>query len=328
MIFLLLIPIIVFLLLSGFFSGAETGAYRVNPIRLQLRSEEGSKRAIRLRTLLDDRQGLLAVTLLGTNVANYLTTVSTAALLAHVVSEPSGRAIELYTTLVITPVIFVFGEMVPKNWFRQEADTLMLKSSLVLAGFDKAFRICGAVQILKWLTRQMLRWWHGGDWQQAIHPRSRMISLLKESVAEGVLTDEQSQWVDGVLSLSAVSVGSVMIPMSKVAALPTQADRDDVLAILRQHGYSRYPVMAAGGHRAVGILNVYEFLGDPAATSTESHLTDPLTLSPKSSVSAALYDMREARRAFGVVVDRWGNCVGVVTVKDLVEEIVGDLAAW
>ena len=77
-----------------------------------------------------------------------------------------------------------------------------------------------------------------------------------------------------------------------------------------------------------GELEWHAAAPDPAATATQAHLTDPLTLSSKSSVSAAQYDMREARRAFGVVVDRWGNCVGVVTVKDLVEEIVGELAAW
>ncbi len=338
MIYFLLIPVILFLLLSGFFSGAETGAYRVNPVRLQLRSNQGHAGAIRLRRLLDDRQGILSVTLLGTNLANYLTTVSMAVLLGQPAGELSDRELELYTTLILTPVIFVFGEVVPKNWFRQEADRLMTKSSVALAGFDKAFRWCGAVPILKWLTGRMLRWWHGSaDWEHAIHPRSKMVSLLKESVAEGVLTAEQSKLLDGVLSLSNVSVGSVMVPMSRVVMLPRRAARDDVLATIREHKYSRYPVMgtkqvgASARGRTVpvlGVINVYEFLAEPAARSIDAFIAEPLTLSPKSSVSAALYDMREQHRTFGIVVDRWSNCIGVVTVKDLVEEIVGDLAVW
>ncbi len=329
MTYLLLIPIILFLLLSGFFSGAETGAYRVNPVRLQLQSNQGHPGAVRLRRLLEDREGILSVTLIGTNLANYLTTLFTAMLLAHLAADWSDRELEVYTTLILTPIIFVFGETVPKNWFRQQANLLMTRASWVLLVSYRAFRWCGAVPVLRWLTRRTLRWWHGtDDWEQAIHPRRVMVSLLKEGVAEGVLTNEQSRLLDGVLSLSSISVGSVMIPMSKVAALSRRATRDDVLAVMRQHPYSRYPVFDPDRHKIIGITNVYEFLADAKAETIEPHMTEPLTLSPRSSVSAALYDMREARRTIGVVIDRWGNPIGVVTTKDLVEEIVGDLAAW
>lgn len=329
MTYLLLGLIILFLLLSGFFSGAETGAYRVNPIRLQLQSNRGHPGAVRLSGLLADRQGILTMTLLGTNLANYLTTVFTAMLLAHLVAGLTGRELELYTTVILTPIVFVFGEVVPKNWFRQDADRLMTGSSLMLLGCDRAFRWCGALPMLEWLTRHMLAWWHGSaDWAEAIHPRRKMISLLKESAAEGVLTAEQSKLVDGVLSLSTVSVGTVMIPRSRVVALPSHATRQDVLTLIRGQKYSRYPIVGTSPGQFAGVVNVYEFLADPQAEVIDDYVTELLTLNPQSTVSAALYTMRETHHTFGVVVDRWGNCIGIVTAKDLVEEIVGDLAAW
>ncbi len=329
MTYLLLVPIVVFLLLSGFFSGAETGAYRVNPVRLQLRANQGHRGSIRLRRLLGDREGILTVTLMGTNLANYLTTIFTAMFLARLAADWSDRELELYTTLILTPIILTFGEIVPKNWFRQQANVLMTRAGWVLLVFDRMFRWCGAVPVLKWLTRCMLRWWHGtDDWEPAMHPRSRMLSLLKESVAEGVLTDEQSNLLDGVLSLSNVSVGSVMVPESKAVMLPRNATRDHILPVIRRHTHSRYPVIGTRRSKVVGVIDVYEFLGQSKSRTIDELMTAPCTLRPESSVSSALYDMREARRTFGVVVDRWDNCIGIVTMKDLVEEIVGDLAAW
>ncbi len=329
MTYLLLVPIVVFLLLSGFFSGAETGAYRVNPVRLQLRSNQGHRGSIRLRRLLGDREGILTVTLMGTNLANYLTTIFTAMFLARLAADWSDRELELYTTLILTPIILTFGEIVPKIWFRQQANVLMTRSVWVLLVFDRMFRWCGAVPVLKWLTRCMLRWWHGtDDWEPAMHPRSRMLSLLKESVAEGVLTDEQSNLLDGVLSLSNVSVGSVMVPESKAVMLPRNATRDHILPVMRRHTHSRYPVIGTRRSKVVGVIDVYEFLGQSKSRTIDELMTAPCMLRPESSVSSALYDMREARRTFGVVVDRWDNCIGIVTMKDLVEEIVGDLAAW
>ena len=329
MTYLLLAPIVVFLLLSGFFSGAETGVYRVNPVRLQLRSNQGHRGSVRLRRLLEDRAGILSVTLMGTNLANYLTTIFTAMFLARLATDWSDRELELYTTLILTPIVLTFGEILPKNWFRQQANPLMTRASWALAVFDRMFRWCGAVPVLKWLTRCTLRWWHGtDDWEPAMHPRSRMLSLLKEGVAEGVLTDEQSNLLDGVLSLSNVSVGSVMVPASKAVMLPRNATRDHILPVMRRHRYSRYPVIGTRSSKVVGVIDVYEFLGRSTGGTIDEMMTAPCTLRPQSSVSAALYDMREARRTFGVVVDRWGNCIGIVTMKDLVEEIVGDLAAW
>lgn len=329
MTYVLLLLIFFLLLLSAFFSGAETGSYCVNPVRLRLRSDEGNSAARRLRRLLDDRQAILSVTLIGTNVANYLMTVCVAICLGRVWETFTDRELEVYTTLILTPVIFVFGEMVPKNWFRQDADRLMERCSSPLAAFAKILRGLGAVAFLKWLSGHLLRWWHGGtQWEQAIHPRRKIVSLLKEGVAEGVLSEEQSKLVDGVLSLSNQSVGSVMIAISDVVKLGHDAQREDVLETIRNHRYSRYPVLGQDRRSIVGVINVYEFLADPVAQSLDSFISKPLALEPQSTVSAALYAMRESRQTFGTVLDQWGNCVGVVTAKDLVEEIVGDLAAW
>ena len=128
MTYLLLVPIVVFLLLSGFFSGTETGAYRVNPVRLQLLSNQGHRGSVRLRKLLEDREGILSVTLLGTNLANYLTTILTAMFLARLATDWSDQELELYTTLILTPIVLTIGEIVPKNWFRQQANALMTRA--------------------------------------------------------------------------------------------------------------------------------------------------------------------------------------------------------
>jgi CBS domain containing-hemolysin-like protein len=316
------------LFFSGFFSGAETGSYRVHPLRLKLLSEQGHTAATRLQTLLQDRAGVLAVTLIGTNIANYMTTTFTAEFLVAVISDLQEREIELYTTLVLLPIIFVFGEIVPKNWYRLEPNRLMLWSSGPLMVFDWLLRRIGAVALLKSLAHAVLRWWPGQTEPNApLSPRREVAFLLKESVAEGAMSDQQFELVDRILLLSSVRVGAVMVPRDNIVMLPRTATRADVLRTIRKHPHTRYPVCGRDGRQVVGLLDAYEFLASGEA-SIVAWLRQPLRLSAQASVSATLRHMREARQTFGVVVDRWGNCIGVITVKDLVEEIVGELAAW
>ncbi len=325
----LLLAVLVFLLLSGFFSGVETGAYRVHPVRLQLRHGRGDGVARRLRRLLEDRQGLLATTLIGNNLSNYGVTVSTAMLLSGWDPTLADHTIELYTTLILTPVIFVFGEVVPKNWFREEADRLMSACSLPLAAFHRLMHWTGAVPLLMWLTRCMLRWWHRGvDWNPPVHPRQEMISLLREGVAEGALTREQSRLIDGVLSIANIHLGSVMIPSSKVVTLPPDAGRREVLEIMSRHAFTRYPVVQPEGRRVVGMVNIYDFLADASARTVADMMLPTFSMEPRLPVPQALQQLRQARRSIAVVQDRWGNFIGIITAKDLVEEVVGDLRAW
>ena len=139
------------LLGAAFFCGCETGLYCVNRLRVQLGVQEHDPRLLRLSSLLEDEQGALSVTLIGTNLMEYVATTAVAFLFAELLSM-SGADTELYTVLLVTPVVFVFCEVVPKNLFQLHADGLMAQGSWLLTLADRVFRATGVVWLLTKLS--------------------------------------------------------------------------------------------------------------------------------------------------------------------------------
>jgi len=318
----------VFIVASGFYSGSETGAYCINRIRLRLRADTGDRRAVMLRRLLADEQGLLVSVLIGTNLSNYLTTVCVAYIFTtHYFAE--GRA-ELYTTLIVAPVIFVFGEVLPKNLYQRHADRLVRGSMWPLVGSYFVCRALGLIGLLKGINRVLIRALSPSetDESELVHPRQEVVALLREGLGHGVLSEQQSLSVERVMRLQHVRVGHAMIPRSRTAVVQLDAGRERLLELIGQHDFSRLPVCTADPRRIVGVVNVYDVLQADAQATVEQLMHPPLRARPEESVMACLVRMQRARQPMAVVETEGGRAVGIVTIKDLVEEIVGELAAW
>ena len=317
------------LLASGFYSGAETGVYCLHRIRLRLQAERGVPAARRLTRLLNDERGLIAVTLAGTNLSNYLTTVCVAYALVNLLDISPGQT-ELLTTAIVTPIVFVFGEVLPKNIFQRDADRLMVRGSRLLWISNGVFRATGVIRLLRFISDRLIAVTarrRTAD-ESSIDPRRQMSSLLREGVAEGLLTPEQSGIIDRVMALASVQIGAVMIPRDRMVAVPVDATREQFIEQVRTRSYSRLPVYRGDTASIVGVVNVHEALSSQADWGLQRLLHEPAVLRPDQSVPSALLHMQRARRAMAVVTDRSGTCVGIVTLKDLVEEIVGELSAW
>jgi len=318
---------------SGFYSGCETGVYCVNAVRLELRRRRADRRALTLSRMLADREGIITTTLVGTNVANYLATVCVVSALTVAVHVPEYE-VEIVTTLVLTPIIFIFGEVTPKNLFRREADYLMYRLIWPLRISDLVFRATGVIALLKALARLAARCvGFGRDRTLAsLGPRQRIAAMLREGVGVGILTDEQSAIVDRVMNLSRVRVRSAMIDRRRVCAVPVDATWGQFIELAETHNYSRMPVLA-GPDKMVGLVNIFDVLsdevppGEPLRPITD-FMTPPLFLQADQSVTSALTAMQRRGTALAGVIDEQGRFLGIVTVKDLVEEIVGDLQAW
>src|SRR3990172_2517338 len=143
--------VLVGLLGAAFFCGCETGLYCVNRLRVQLGVQERDSKLLRLSSLLENEQEALSVTLIGTNLMEYVATTAVAFLFADVLHW-SGADTELYTVLLVTPVVFVFCEVVPKNLFQLHADRMMPRGSWLLTLADRIFRATGIVWFLTKLT--------------------------------------------------------------------------------------------------------------------------------------------------------------------------------
>lgn len=316
------------LVLSAFFSGSETGVYCLNPVRLRVASAQNRPGARRLAELMRRREDVVITMLLGTNIADYVVTACVSALLL-MIAVPDNLT-EVYATLIAMPLVLVFGGIIPKDWFRREADRLMYELALPVALCVRGLRTAGVLWLLRGLMHRLVRLI---DPRRTAHeedvlPRARTLRLLREGAAGGGLTVLQRDLIDRVMTISETRVASVMIPRERVALVPRSIARDDFLRIARMAHFSRLPVHDGNPRRLVGIVYVYDVLTDAQQRPVAEHVRAAFRLSANTSVAAALLRMQQARQALAVVEDDAGNCLGILTIKDLAEEIIGDVEAW
>lgn len=324
----LLLGLLLAVVLSGFFSGSETGVYCVNRLRLRVASEEGDPAARRIEALMQRPEDLVITALLGTNAADYLATACAAALMLQ--AAVSQHLAEVYATAIVTPLILVFGGIVPKDWFRREANRLMLVLSWPLWACLRVAQATGLVWLLRNLAHGLMRWVdpQGSVAEGELLPRARALRLLREGAVHGGLTTLQRDLIERVLTLSDVRIGQVMVPRGRAAMVARDIDRESFLRVARMAHFSRLPVHDGDSKRMIGVVNVYDVLTDQDERPVAEHVRAPLVLPAQVSVSAALLKLQRERETMAVVQDRGGVCVGILTLKDLVEEIVGDLEAW
>ena len=323
--FVCLWAILVFIALSALFSGSETGIYRVNRLRLRVDADRGVTRARRLRSLLEDEQQTLAVILVGTNLANYLTTVAAAWLLSRQLAL-SGREVELYTTLLVTPALFVFGEVLPKNLFQRTPDRLLYVSSLALAVARRLlFPVVWGIRGISSLVVAALA--PDGQRRRPLGHRERVAGLLREALADSDDAQRHGQFVEGVLGLSDTPVRAVMIPAELVTAVPADADRAAFHGLISRSRHTRFPVYEGDRSRVIGVVHAHALLSDAVWDRVEQKVEQALHLRPDTSVVSVIVQVRRAGIRMAIVDGPDGRLAGIVTLQDLFEEIVGDLEA-
>jgi len=312
---------------AGFFSGSEMGLYCINRVRLRLRSERPEATDARALSSLVARldESVLGI-LLSQNIANYLLTVAATTLMVSGLSLQSA-SIEFYSAAVLSPLTFVFGDVVPKNWFRAEADRLMYRSSRFLKSVVTLLRMTGILWVLSRLTR-VSAWLAGREQDNRMRgPRGEVLGLLREGAAEGALTTEQAEIVERVMNLSSVRVGSIMIPRRRVASVPITANRSQFLREVRGHSYSRMPVVERDGKTVSGIISVCDVLANDTEAGIQTFMRPPIVLQAQDSAARAIIQLRKANETMAMVNDPRRGFVGIITLKDVIEEIFGELPA-
>lgn len=312
---------------SAMYSGLETGSYSLNRIRLQIYNHEKITRAISLKHLIERSTTLLSTLLIGNNIANYLGTASLAVILQRFALE-DWQAI-LLNTAVVTPILFVFGETLPKDLFAAHADRWMYRLSWVLVWSKRVFTLLGIVPLIAGFTWIVMTLLGQSGQVTTFHPRRQVETLVREGVGYGLLTDDQSAMVQRILALSQQNVKEDMTPWRQVEKIRLQDDSGLLWKLADRSRHSRFPVMDSS-NKIVGVVNVMDALvHDPDDTPSISTLMQPLvTVTTSMTTRAALDKLRHESAHLAVVMDRAERPVGVVTVKDLVEPITGELSSW
>jgi len=325
------IPLGVLAMLAGVLAaatlaGLETGTYVLNRVRLDLRAARGDRQARRLQRLLARPQELLSALLISTNTAHFLTTTTAVAMLTLAGVGAAGA----YTTLIVAPVLFVLGDVVPKNVFRRFSETLTYRLSGVAAAATLVCRWTGLSLLVTGFSRALLLLRGRKNVRPVAGGAHRRIDdVLAEGHAHGALTLFQSRMASRVVGIGGTGVTDVMVPLRRVTSLPADCSREAFNTFVAGQNSTRLPMWAGTAEKIVGIVNIYDVLldVDPSATPAQ-HMRDPFPLPATMDVAEALITLQRAHRAMGVVTGEGRGVVGIVTIKDLVEEIVGELEAW
>ena len=319
-----LVSMVAALALCAAFCGLETGVYVLNKARLDLRAERGWRSAKLLKAMLARPGNLLVVLLVGTNLAAYLVTFAISAMF---LLSGAGRRTEWYTIAAATPLLFILGDSVPKNIFHRHAEVLVYRLVWALRASSVVFNVVGLAPLVRGFAWLVIRLAPARGGSRRAAGAESLWAVVAEGAASGVLTDHQAVMADRVMRIKGVALGDVMVPMSRVVAVTVGVTRGELVGVLERHNYSRLPVVdEAGG--VVGVLNIYDVLTDESLSSPTDAAGTPLHLAAGVTVTDALYRMKQANSAMAIVVSKAGRPEGIVTIKDIVEEIVGELQAW
>ncbi|MCP3906170.1 MAG: DUF21 domain-containing protein [Planctomycetes bacterium] len=321
----LVAAVLVGFLLSAVYSGLETGLYTLNPVRLAVLAARGAPAAIALRRRMRRPTRLLTVLLIGTNASNYLGTWGIAELM-HRAGIGDVMLIVL-NAAIITPLLFIFAETLPKDLFRTHTDHWTYWLAPVITVSRWAFTITGVLPLVGLFTTVTNRLLGGYTTQGAVSARQRMSQLIREGVGAGVVTHLQARLTDRALAMNEQRVEQVMVPWSNVATLPADAGREAREALIGARNFSRLPVVEPGG-RVVGVVSWVDAMLERDAP-TRSLMRPPLFLGDEMDLLEGLALMRRKRAPMAIVRGAdGGRAVGIVTLKDMVEPLTGKLAAW
>lgn len=306
--------------LGAIYSGLETGVYRLNKIRLELQADGGRASAVSLQKLLRRFNHLLAVLLIGTNLSRYLATFAVSAMF---VMAGLGDKAEWLTLVIVTPLMFVVGDSVPKNVFQKTGGTGVYRLAWMVRLSSVVFTACGVAPLVQGFSSILLRLLGRTDGDQHLGHRG-IESVVAEGRASGLLTDYQSAMADRAVGIADQKLQDVMAPMSRAITAKEDASREDLLNVIRHYAYSRLPLLDAAG-QVVAILDVFDLLVADPDTRPQDLARPPLVLPGRQAIGAGLLEIQRGGTVMAIIADAQGRHVGIVTIKDIVEQIVGEL---
>ena len=326
-----LIILFILILLSGFFSSAETSLTTVNKLRIRSLAEEGDKRAIMVSKLIEDPAKMLSAILIGNNIVN-LTASSIATTLATNLANKSGLNIEVslaigIATGLITLIILIFGEITPKTLATINAESLSLRYGKVIYYFTKLFTpLIFVINKLSIGILLLFRVNPNKKPQQITENELR--TILDVSHEEGVIESEERKMIINVVDFGDSIAKDVMVPRTEVEFAQIDLSYDELVELFAENMFSRLPVYADTRDNILGIINlkdVFFYQGDKSEFHIKDLMREPYITYEFKHTSELLSEMKQEHVAMAVVMDEYGSTAGIITLEDLIEEIVGEI---
>jgi len=306
------------LLAEGFFSGSEIGVVSADQMKLRHEAANGSRGAQLALNMLKNPEWLLSTTLVGTNISVVTNTTMATALMIQLFGEQGSWL----AIVIVAPLIWIFGEIVPKSVFQQRADAI---TPVIIFALKFASYVFWPVLIVFSMLTRMLTRLFGGQGHNPFTLREQIITMLEMPAETGDIDADKSDMIRRLFSFSETTVEEVMVPLIDVVAIEKSLSRGEALNFAANHHHVRLPVYDGRVDRVVGMLHALNLLGlDP----DEPIIPDirPVRYVPESMSSRELLlDFRRQGDVVAVVVDEFGGATGLVTIEDIMEEVVEDI---
>ena len=314
--------IVTCVILSMFFSATETAFNAVSRLRLKSKAEnDGNKRADRVLRLLDRYDEMLSTILIGNNLVNIAcTSLATLLFVALLQNEDLGATV---STIVVTVVLLIFGEISPKTIAKENAEKIAMFSAPIL-------------EVLIVLLTPLN--WIFGAWQKLLSlifkssgesgiTEQELLTIVDEAEQGGEIDADEVELIRSAIEFNELEVRDIFTPRIDIEAIPVDMEKEEVARIFSESGYSRLPVYEGSIDNITGIIYLKDFYNTAFRTKTSiEEIVKPVSFVPKSKKIADLRkELQEQQLHIAIVMDEFGCTVGLVTLEDILEELVGEI---
>lgn len=313
--------LIILICLSAFFSSAETSMTTVNKIRIQALADQGDKQALTLLNVIEDSGKLLSTILIGNNIVN----ISASSLATTLTMRLFGSAAVSISTGIITLLVLIFGEITPKTLATVHAEKMALSYAKVIRIL--MFILTPIIFIINKLAQGVLTLMRiDANAKGNTITEHELRTLVNVGHEEGVIESEERQMIYNVFDFGDSQAEDVMIPRIDVTFADVNSSYEDLVGLFRDEKHTRFPVFEDTTDNIIGIVNVKDLLlTSKEDFSVRKILREAYFTYEYKRTSELLMEMKENSVTFAVVLDEYGATSGIVTLEDLIEEIVGDI---
>jgi CBS domain containing-hemolysin-like protein len=308
-------------LVTALLSAAEMAFIAANRVRLRHLAETGDAVSARYLEAFRSPERMLSTAMMGVTISH----IAASSFATWALLPIAGGWTAVVVTVTLVPVMLVFGEVIPKTAARERSTALIRRlfpvlqlATMVLAPISWGARaLVGgalrAVGLRRATTREFVS-------------REELKLLLQLEPTEADVTSTEAEMIDKIFDLGETAVREIMVPLVDVAALPENATPDDAVRLIQERGFSRLPVYADRELNIVGVVTTMDLLRRGAEARDLKTLMRPATYAPETKrIDELLTEMQKGRVQLAVVVDEYGAAVGIVTIEDIVEQIVGEI---
>ena len=317
---ILLAVVVLMVVMSAYFSATETAFTSLNRIRLKSRAENGDRKAEKTLALAEDYDKLLSTILIGNNIVNNVAATLSTLLFIDLIGKENGPAV---SAVVLTAVVLIFGEISPKSMAKESPEAFAMFSAPLLR---LLMALLTPLNFVFGLWKKLLTKLFHKERDEGITDEE-LVTMVEEAEDQGGLDKEESQLIRSAIRFDDLEAGDILTPRVDVVAVEDTATLEEITSVFAAEGYSRLPVYHESVDDIVGVLHQKDLFSARfhGRTQLEPLIRPVLHITTGTKIDDLMRQFQRTKTQMAVVVDEYGGTEGILTMEDIVEELVGEI---